>query len=94
MRSSLLKDRTKAGLKINEIIKIRIQGAQNHDIECILPKIIRDTIKNIYQTSFRLLREFGTKRFEKSKRHVVKSLEEDNNKLMYLLIHFHLVIMF
>ena len=54
---------------MNEIIKIKIQGAGNHNIECILPKI-----ENIYQTLFRLLGEFGTKQFEKSKRHIVKYL--------------------
>ena len=30
----------KASRKINEIIKIRIEGAENRDIERILPKII------------------------------------------------------
>ena len=64
----------KASRKINEIIKTKIQGAENHDIEGALPKIIRDTIKNIYQTPFRLLGEFGTKQFETSKRHIVKYL--------------------
>ena len=64
----------KASRKINEIIKIRIQEAENHNIECILPKIIQDTVKNIYQMPFRLLGKFGTKQLEKSKRHVVKYL--------------------
>ena len=40
--------KNKASRKINEIIKIRIEGAENRDIEHILPKIIRDTIENIY----------------------------------------------
>ena len=57
--------KNKASRKINEIIKIRIEGAENRDIERILPKIIRDTIENIYQTSFRLFGKFGTKQFEK-----------------------------
>ena len=35
----------KASRKINEIIKIRIQGAENCDIEHILPKIVRDKIE-------------------------------------------------
>ena len=64
----------KASRKINEIMKIRIQGAENHDIERILSKVIRDTIEKIYQTPFRLLGKFGTKQFEKSKRHNVKYL--------------------
>ena len=64
----------KASRKINEIIKIRTEGAEDCDIECILPKIIRDTIENIYQTPFRLLGKCGTKQFEKSKRYVVKYL--------------------
>ena len=50
----------KASRKINEIIKIRIKGAENRDIERILPKII-DTIENIYQSPFRLFGKFGTK---------------------------------
>ena len=53
-------------------MKIRIQGAQNHDIERILSKIIRDATKKIYQMPFRLLGKFGRKQFEKSKRHNVK----------------------
>ena len=40
--------KNKASRKIYEIIKIRIEGAENRDIEHILPKIIRDTIENIY----------------------------------------------
>ena len=55
-------------------MKIRIQGAENHDIERILSKTIRDTTKKIYQTPFRLLGKFGRKQFEKSKRHNVKYL--------------------
>ena len=55
-------------------MKIRIQGAQNHDIERILSKIIRDATKKIYQIPFRLLDKFGRKQFEKSKRHNVKYL--------------------
>ena len=47
------------------MIKIRIEEAENRDIERILPKIIRDTNENIYQTSFRLFGKFGTKQFEK-----------------------------
>ena len=39
----------KVSRKINEIIKVRTEGAENRDIERILPKIIRDTIENIYQ---------------------------------------------
>ena len=45
----------KASRKINEIIKIKIQGAENHEIEGALPKIIRDTVENIYQTPLRVL---------------------------------------
>ena len=64
----------KAWRKINEIIKIKIEGAENRDIERILPKIMWDTIENMHQTPFRLLGKFGTKQFEKSKKHVVKYL--------------------
>ena len=35
----------KASRKINEIIKIRIKGAENRDIERILPKIIQIQLK-------------------------------------------------
>ena len=52
----------KASRKINEIIKIRIEWVENHDVECILAQIIWDTIENIYQTPFRLLGKFGTKK--------------------------------
>ena len=55
-------------------MKIRIQGAENHDIERILSKIIRDATRKIYQMPFRLLGKFGRKKFEKSKRHNVKYL--------------------
>ena len=64
----------KASRKINEIIKIRIQGAENCDIEHILPKIVRDKIESIYQTPFKLLDKFGAKEFEKLERDVVKYL--------------------
>ena len=63
----------KASRKINAIIKIRIEGAENCDIECILAKIIGDTIENIYQTPFRLLSKFGTKK------HIVKYLRRRQN---------------
>ena len=61
----------KASRKINEIIKIRIQGAENCDI---VPKIVRDKIESIYQTPFKLLDKFGAKEFEKLERDVVKYL--------------------
>ena len=52
----------KASRKINEIITIRIEGVDNRDIEHILPKIMQDTIENIYLMPFRLLGKFGTKK--------------------------------
>ena len=52
----------KASRKINEIITIRIEGVDNHDIEHILPKIMQDTIENIYLMPFRLLGKFGNKK--------------------------------
>ena len=52
----------KVSRKINEIIKIRTEGAENRDIERILSKIIRDTIESIYETPFRLFVKLGTKK--------------------------------
>ena len=63
----------KASRKINEIIKIKIEGAENRNIERILPKIIRDTIEDVYQTLFRLLGKFGTKK------NIVKYLRRRQN---------------
>ena len=52
----------KASRKINEIITIRIEGVDNRGFEHILPKIMQDTIENIYLMAFRLLGKFGTKK--------------------------------
>ena len=42
------------------------------EIELFLPKILRGAIEQVYQTPFRLLGEFGEKKFDSIKRKVLK----------------------
>ena len=42
------------------------------EIELVLPKILRGAIEHVYQTPFRLLGEFGKKKFNSIKRKVLK----------------------
>ena len=65
----------KATDKLNSITKQRIdqfisQGGK--EVERILPKIICGAIEDIYQTPFRLLRNFGKEHFTKIKRQFIK----------------------
>lgn len=53
--------------RINQIIN---QGGKG--LERVLPKILRGGIKDIYQTPFRLLGDFGTKTFNNIKRKTLK----------------------
>ena len=39
-------------------------------MECVLPKILRGTIKDVYQTPFRLLGNFGEQQLNKLKRKI------------------------
>ena len=65
----------KATDELNSITKQRIdqfisQGGK--EVERILPKIICGAIEDIYQTPFRLLRNFGKEHFTKIKRQFIK----------------------
>ena len=54
----------KASTELNLIIKQRIDqfiSRGGREVECILPKIIRGAIEDIYRTTFRLLGNFGKK---------------------------------
>ena len=55
--------------RINQIIT---QGGK--EMECVLPKILRGAIKDVYQTPFRLLGDFGKQQFNKIKRKILKQL--------------------
>ena len=46
------------------------QGGQ--ELEHVLPKILRGPIKDVYQTRFRLLGDFGKKAFNNIKRKILK----------------------
>ena len=65
----------KATDELHSITKQRIdqfisQGGK--EVERILPKIICGAIEDIYQTPFRLLRNFGKEHFTKIKRQFIK----------------------
>ena len=65
----------KAADELNSITKQRIDqliSRGGREVERILPKIICGAIENIYQTPFRLLRNFGKKQFAKIKRQFIK----------------------
>ena len=49
--------------KINQIIS---QGGK--EVECVLPKILRGAIDDVYQTPFRLLGNFGKQQLNKIKK--------------------------
>ena len=58
---------------INNIAKQRIdqiisQGGK--EIERILPKVLREAIEDVYQTPFRLIRNFGKQQLNKLKRKI------------------------
>ena len=50
---------------INQIIS---QGGK--EVECVLPKVLRGAIKDVYQTPFRLVGNFGKKQFNKLKKEI------------------------
>ena len=65
----------KASTELNLIIKQRIDqfiSRGGREVERILPKIIRGAIEDIYQTTFRLLENFGKKQCAKIKRQWVR----------------------
>ena len=51
--------------RINQIIS---QGGK--EIERILPKVLREAIEDVYQTPFRLIRNFGKQQLNKLKRKI------------------------
>ena len=53
--------------QINQVIS---QGGK--EIERVLPKILRGTIEDIYQTPFRLLGNFGKHQLNKIKRKILR----------------------
>ena len=60
---------------INEIAKDRInqiisQGGK--EVARVLPKILRGTIEDVYQTPFRLLSNFGKQQLNKIKRKILR----------------------
>ena len=59
-------DRT-AKERINQVTS---QGRK--EIERVLPKILRGAIEDVYQTPFRLLRNFGKQQFNKIRRKILR----------------------
>ena len=53
--------------RINQVIS---QGGK--EIERVLPKILRGAIEDVYQTPFRLLRNFGKQQLIKIKRKILR----------------------
>ena len=53
--------------RINQIIK-----ECEKKVERVLPKILRGAIEDVYQTPFRLLGEFGKRRFNSIKKKILK----------------------
>ena len=63
-----------AGNEIKNIAKQRIdqiitQGGK--EVEHVFPKILRDAIEDVYQTSFRMLRNVGKQQLNKLKRKIL-----------------------
>ena len=60
---------------MNEIAKDRInqiisQGGK--EVARVVPKILRETIEDVYQTRFRLLSNFGKQQLNKTKRKILR----------------------
>ena len=69
---------------INKIVKQRInqiisQGKK--EIDRILPNVLRGAIEDVYQTPFRLLRNFGKSQFNKPKQKILKQQIVGNNSI-------------
>ena len=54
----------------DRINQITTQGVK--EMERVLPKMLRGTIKDVYQTPFRLLGDFGKQQFNKIKKKILK----------------------
>ena len=60
---------------INNITKQRLNqliSQRAKKVDRVLAKVLRGAIKDIYQTSFRLLRDFGKNQFNKLKQKILK----------------------
>ena len=53
--------------RINQIIS---QGRK--EVECVLPKILRRAIKDVYKTPFRLLGNFGKQQLNRLKKKILR----------------------
>ena len=63
-----------ASNEINNVEKQRIDQIISQDgkeIERVLPKVLRGAIKDVYQTPFRLLGNFGKQQLNKLKRKIL-----------------------
>ena len=61
--------------KINKIAQqgiVQVVRSGGAEIELVAPKFIRDVIKEVYKTSFRLLGNLGKKQFQKIKIKLLK----------------------
>ena len=59
---------------INEIAKDRINQIISwggKEVECVLPKILREAIEDVYQMPFRLLGNFGKQQFSKIRKKIL-----------------------
>ena len=54
----------------DRINQITTQGVK--EMERVLPKMLRGTIEDVYQTPFRLLGDFGKQQFNKIKKKILK----------------------
>ena len=66
-----------ASNEINNVAKKRInqiltQGGK--EAECVLPKILRRTSEDVYQTPFRMLGNFGKQQLNKLKRKILNQI--------------------
>ena len=53
--------------RINQII-----SQVGEKVECVLPKLLRGAIEDVYETPFRLFDNFGKKQFNKIKRNILR----------------------
>ena len=54
----------------DRINQITTQGVK--EMERVLPKMLRGTIEDVYETPFRLLGDFGKQQFNKIKKKILK----------------------
>ena len=66
--------------QVDQIAQQRIQKILNQGgkkVERIAPKIIKGTTEEVYKTPFRLLGQFGKKKFAQVKRKITNILKSD-----------------